>query len=210
MMEFNFGYYPPADAAVNTLAQRLEYIGFRSNNVGRSRVNGVDFSTYAQGRIGAVDFNVLLGYTYMNPMQINPDSSVIANLSGDTYTLKYRYNHSAKMDAQAQYNKWTIGYVLLYNSFMKNIDEVFEANDAEKNVYGTVFDNQTGLSTTVRRFREQYNKGTMTLDLRTSYDISKQVGLSFIVQNVTNAVYAQRPALISAPRNFTLQLKVEL
>ncbi len=211
MMEFNFGLWLPPDSTVGQVNNALDYIGFRSNNVGRSRINGIDFSTYAQGKIGALDLNVLFGYTYMNPLQINPDSTIIANLSGDTYTLKYRYNHSVKMDAQVQYRKWTFGYVALFNSFMKNIDEVFEANDAQKNEFGSLFDLGTGgLPTSVRKFRNQYNRGTITLDLRTSFDITKQVGMSFIVQNVTNAIYAQRPALISAPRNFTLQLKVEL
>ncbi len=211
MMEFNFGFFLPADSTNLQVARPLDYIGFRSNNVGRSRVTGIDFSTYGQGKMGALDVNYLLGYTYMNPVQVNPDSAVIANLSGDTYTLKYRYNHTVKMDAQATYKKITVGYVALYNSFMKNVDEVFENNDDEKNIFGALFESGTGgLPSSIRTFRQRYNKGAFVLDLRTSLALSKQITISFIAQNVLNTVYSQRPSLVAAPRSFTLQLRADL
>lgn len=210
MMEYNFGMYLPADSTIGQVSNPGNYIGFRSNNVGRSRINGIDISTYGQGKFRDVGINYLLAYTYMNPKQVNPDSVVIANLSGDTYTLKYRYNHSVKLDLQAEYKKWTFGTVILYNSFMKNVDEVFENNNDEKNAFAKIFQDGTGLPHTVQAFRKKYDKGTFTIDLRASFELSKKVGIAFIVRNVTNTVYAERPLIISPPRNFTLQLRSEL
>jgi iron complex outermembrane receptor protein len=207
MMEFNFGLYLPEDSTINQVNNAFSYIGFRSNNVGRSRINGIDFSTYGQGRIQNVELNYLLAYTYVNPMQVNPDSVVIANLSGDTRTLKYRSNHSVKLDIQGTYKKWTFGVVGIYNSFVKNIDEVFENNSDEKNNFGAIFQLGTGLPHTIRDFRQQYNRGYFVLDVRSSLQLTKNVALGLIVQNLTNAVYTQRPALIAPPTNYTLQLK---
>ncbi len=210
MMEFNFGLYLPQDSTINQVGNAFDYIGFRSNNVGRSRINGIDFSTYGAGKISNVSLNYLFSYTYINPKQINPDSVVIANLSGDTYDLKYRSNHSVKLDVEASYNKWTFGVVGIYNSFMKNIDEVFENNSDTKNNFGTLFQLGTGLPHTIRDFRQQYNTGYAVVDVRGSFQLSKSIAIALIIQNITNTIYAQRPALISAPTNYTLQLKAEL
>jgi len=210
MMEFNFGLYLPEDSSITQVSNAFNYIGFRSNNVGRSRISGIDFSTYGSGKISNVRLNYLFSYTYINPKQVNPDSVVIANLSGDTYDLKYRSNHSIKLDVEANFKRWSFGVVSIYNSFMKNIDEVFENNSDTKNNFGTLFQLGTGLPSTIRDFRQQYNTGYVVIDLRSSFQLSKTIAIALIVQNITNTVYAQRPALISAPTNYTLQLKAEL
>ena len=41
--------------------------------------------------------------------------------------LKYRYNHLAKLDLEINYKKLSIGTHIRYNSFMKNIDWLFES-----------------------------------------------------------------------------------
>nr|MBP6314648.1 TonB-dependent receptor [Chitinophagaceae bacterium] len=56
----------------------------------------------------------------------------------------------------------------------------------------------------------KYNKGTFIWDLRLSYQLSKPIKLAFVVKNLLNTVYAERPAILSAPRNFTLQLAVDM
>lgn len=210
MMEFNFGIWLPKDSTLQQVHNALSYLGFRSNNVGRSRINGIDFSTFGQGKINDFALIYLIAYTHMNPVQINPDSAIIANLSGDTYTLKYRYNHSVKTDVQVNYKKYSIGGTALYNSFMKNIDEVFENNSNDKNIYGTFFNLGTkGLPSAIRKFRNENNNGFFRLDIRTQFAINKIWSVGFIIQNVFNTVYTERPALIAPLRNFNLQLKAE-
>jgi outer membrane receptor protein involved in Fe transport len=146
----------------------------------------------------------------MNPMQINPDSVIEANLSGTTNTLKYRYRNSLKFDQEYSRKNLTIGATLLYNSFMQNIDAVFANTKPDVNVFGQLFEFQTKLPTTITQFRNKYNKGALILDVRAAWQFTKQIKMACIVKNILNTVYSERPALIAPPRNFTLQLAVEL
>jgi outer membrane cobalamin receptor len=66
-----------------------------------------------------------------------------------------------------------------------------------------------GLSTSVRKHREKYNKGRVICDLRCGYQLSKNVKVAGIVKNAFNVEYSERPAIIAPPRNFTLQLSAE-
>jgi hypothetical protein len=106
--------------------------------VGSTRINGIDLSMMGQGKIGKINSRITLGYTYMNPTQLNPDSIIMANISGDTKTLKYRYRHSVKFDIENTFKKVTFGSTILYNSFMQNIDAVFANSKPKENVFGTL------------------------------------------------------------------------
>jgi iron complex outermembrane receptor protein len=210
MMEFNFGAYLPKDSTINTVANPLDYLGFKSLNVGRTRVNGLDLSAMGQGKMGVMRSTIILGYTWMNPTLINPDSAILANISGETNTLKYRYRHSLKFDIENHYKKVSVGTTILYNSFMQNIDEVFSNSKPGLNPYGVIFELGTGLPSSVSAFRNRYNKGTLIWDIRMSVQLLKELKMAFIIKNMLNTVYAERPAILGAPRNFTLQLAAEL
>ncbi|MCF8293825.1 MAG: TonB-dependent receptor [Chitinophagaceae bacterium] len=210
MMEFNFGIYLPADSTIGQVANPQDYLGFKSINVGDTRINGIDLSVMGQGKMLGTNSKFILGYTYMNPTLLNPDSAIISNISGSTRTLKYRYRHSVKFDIENSYRRMTLGTTVLYNSFMQNIDEVFTNSKPDENVFGVIFELGTGLPSTIREFRKKYNKGTLIWDMRLAYQLSKDVKTSFIVKNMLNTVYAERPAIISPPRTYTLQLAVDL
>jgi iron complex outermembrane receptor protein len=210
MMEFNFGIYLPADSTIGQVANPQDYLGFKSINVGNTRINGIDLSVMGQGKMLGTTSKFILGYTYMNPTLLNPDSAIISNISGSTRTLKYRYRHSVKFDIENSYRRMTLGTTILYNSFMQNIDEVFTNSKPEENVFGVIFELGTGLPSTIREFRKKYNKGTLIWDMRLAYQLTKDVKTSFIVKNMLNTVYAERPAIISPPRTYTLQLAVDL
>ena len=210
MMEFNFGIYLPADSTIGQVANPQDYLGFKSINVGDTRINGIDLSVMGQGKMLGTNSKFILGYTYMNPTLLNPDSAIISNISGSTRTLKYRYRHSVKFDIENSYRRITLGTTVLYNSFMQNIDEVFTNSKPDENVFGVIFELGTGLPSTIREFRKKYNKGTLIWDMRLAYQLTKDVKTSFIVKNMLNTVYAERPAIISPPRTYTLQLAVDL
>ena len=210
MMEFNFGIYLPADSTIGQVANPQDYLGFKSINVGDTRINGIDLSMMGQGKMLGTTSKFILGYTYMNPTLLNPDSAIISNISGSTRTLKYRYRHSVKFDIENSYRRMTLGTTVLYNSFMQNIDEVFTNSKPDENVFGVIFELGTGLPSTIREFRKKYNKGTLIWDMRLAYQLTKDVKTSFIVKNMLNTVYAERPAIISPPRTYTLQLAVDL
>ena len=210
MMEFNFGVHLPEDSTVSQVSNVIDYLGFKSINVGRARINGIDISLMGEGKFGDLSSRFMLGYTYMNPIQVKPDSVIMANISGPTQTLKYRYRHSGKFDMEATYRRVTLGTTLLYNSFMQNVDEVFENSKPTENIFGQIFELGTGIPSSVSRYREKYNKGTLIWDLRLAIQLRKEIKAALVVKNVMNSVYAERPAIISPPRNFTLQLSVDL
>jgi outer membrane receptor protein involved in Fe transport len=93
---------------------------------------------------------------------------------------------------------------------MQNIDAVFANSKPNENVFGQLFELGTGLPSTVTAFRNKYNKGAFILDIRISYQLSTQAKIAFVVKNSLNTVYSERPALVAPPRNFTLQLAVDL
>ncbi|NCA20462.1 MAG: TonB-dependent receptor [Crocinitomicaceae bacterium] len=111
--------------------------------------------------------------------------------------LKYRFRHLAKVDIQATYKKFSAGFSTRYNSYMRNVDAVFE-----NGVLGTE------LLIGLKKYRSIYNSGSLVFDARMSYDIKKEIKLNFIVNNLFNAEYVSRPGDIQAPRNFVLQLQV--
>lgn len=211
MMEFNFGIYLPQDSTLAQVNNPLDYLGFRSINVGKASIQGVDASLNAIGKVGGVSVTFLAGYTFMNPVQVDPDSAISANLSGPSNMLKYRYRHSSKLDVELNYRNFSIGGTFLYRSFMENIDAVFTNTKPDQNVFGTIFEISTGLPSTINDFRERFAKaGTFVLDLRAGYQLAKYAKLSFLVRNASNALYEVRPALAGAPRNFTIQLMLDL
>ena len=216
MMEFNFGFFPPEGSnpyKIDSVQYYLEhFVGFKSINVGRSRINGIDISIMGQGKIiRTVTGRFVFGYTYMNPVLVNPDSNILRNVSGPTHTLKYRYRNSVKMDMELSWKRITWGNTFLYNSFMQNVDETFEATKPKENpIGGSLFQIGTGLPTSVHAFRQKYYKGSFVWDTRLAYQFTPQVKASFIIRNALNTIYAERPALIGPLRNSTLQLLYDM
>ena len=149
MMEFNFGMW--GDTVLITEDPLGETVfsglGFKSVNVGKARVSGMEFSFTGQGKITReITVNILAGYTFMNTRSLNPhyvyytnnyiltdgnfyfpqsDTVTYNNSSTDTTVLKYRYKHVAKLDAELTYKKFKLGGSFRYNDFMKNVDAIF-------------------------------------------------------------------------------------
>ena len=206
MTEFSFGVYKPDTMAFlqtsnpNAINYLYNWVGFQAQNAEKARITGMEFSFNSSGKIGNVELVSLLGYTYMNPISLNTNPFYRASFSdSSTNMLKYRFNHLAKADIQATFKKWSVGGSMRYNSFMKNIDRVFE-----EGVLGTE------LLVGMQYYRQIYNRGVFVFDARLSYDIKKGVKFNFIANNFLNAEYSSRPGDIQAPRNFALQLQFEL
>ena len=96
------------------------------------------------------------------------------------------------------YKKFSLGFSSRYNSFIANIDKMFEVD-----AFGTEI--LPGL----KEYREEYNKGNFVVDSRVAYYVSDKIRVSFIANNVLNAEYSSRPGDIQAPRNFILQLQMK-
>ena len=217
MTEFTFGIYNPltgeslssngildTEAYNELIAQGIvlsQLVGFRATNAEKARITGLEFSFNSQGKIGEVELTSLLGYTYMNPISLNQDPTYRISFSDSTSNmLKYRFKHLVKMDIQATYKKFSLGISLRYNSFMKNIDLMFEEpilTDA----------GQQFILPGLKEYRKNNSSGALVFDSRFIYHITKEMKLNLIVNNLFNAEYVSRPADLQAPRNFLLQLQ---
>ena len=129
----------------------------------------------------------------------------------ESETLKYRYRHLAKFDLEVSKNKWTIGTHLHYNSFMENIDWLFESGAFNAEVFDIFTLADANISDMgIKKSREHLNSGDFLSDLKMSYLFTEDLSVQFIIENVFNREYQIRPASIGAPRLFSLKLRAKL
>ncbi len=219
MMEFSFIYYNPITQQplnpLNPSPEDIEFltsgqynisdwVGFQAQNAEKARISGLDLSFNSAGQLGNVELVSLIGYTYMNPISLNSNPQYVANFSDTTTNmLKYRFKHLAKADVEATYQKISFGASMRYNSFMRNIDRVFE-DDLDPSPTSEVY-----ILPGLKAYRQQFNGGNMVFDARFAYLLKEQYRVSFIVNNLFNAEVTSRPGDIQAPRLFMLQLQAK-
>ncbi len=206
MVEFTFGNYAPEGTVFSSDPNDPNYfynwVGFRSENMENARVQGLDLSVVGKGKVGKVEIITLMGYTYINPSAINPDSSYLESYSNpNSKLLKYRFRHLGKMDVQFGYRKLMIGFSSRYNSFMENIDKTFV-----QNAFGTL-----SILPGLAQYREaQFKNGDWIFDVRFGVDIFENAKLLFNCNNLLNREVMGRPGDIQPPRNYSLQLTLKL
>jgi iron complex outermembrane receptor protein len=190
MMEFTFGSYG------NPVTDPFFGLGFSSINIGSTRIRGIDCSVMGEGKIGQVDVMMLAGYTYMDPVSLrwDPAKDTLAQTSHENI-LKYRYKHIAKFDGEATYKKCSFGVSMRYNSYMQNIDWIFE--------------NAPALLPGIKEYREKHHTGDIVFDARAMYQLTDRARIALIANNVFNREYTSRPADVQPPRNFVLQVVIK-
>lgn len=213
LVEYGFVTRGAADSLFVGVPDNI-FIGLYPQNVSNALVAGYEFGLKSQGKIGPVEINALVGYTYNYP--VNLDSA--RNYGADQYLgefftymanrveadnpdvdklLKLRPRHLVKGDVQVGYKKATVGVTLIYGSYPENIPLTeTTAVDAISGEFGAT-----------QRYSDAHQKGDLIVNLRASYQVLEQLKVSFIVNNVTNRVYSYRPSKVEPIRNFTLQLK---
>lgn len=166
---------------------------FQSQNIGDTRIEGYEFTLAGQGRIGNGTLYLLGGYTRTFPKYKDFEKDGKTSSLDTVNVLKYRFEHQVKWDSEYEWKKLSVGVSLQYNSYMRAIDRIFENDFVEP-------------FRAVKKFRREHNSGTAIWDLRASYKLTNRVKAQFLVNNLTNVLYMNRPALLEAPRNFTLRL----
>jgi outer membrane cobalamin receptor len=203
------GVCSPEDSATwnDLIAQGFtvnNVVGFRADNAEKARITGLEVSFNSAGKINEVEIITLLGYTYMNPLSLNKDSTYRQTFSDTSSNmLKYRFKHLAKIDVQLNYKKISFGLSSRYNSNMDNIDAIFEG------IIPTQDGPQEILPGLVN-YRSKYNNGALIFDTRISYNITNEIKINLIANNFLNQEYASRPGDIQAPRNFMVQMQFAL
>ena len=184
MIEFVFDFFP----------QNKNPFGFQSRNVTDALIKGIDATIFAKGNIGKVNLNLTGGYTYTLPIDLQFDTLSPVNKRlrySDTTqnVLKYRYIQSAKADLEINWKNFTIGGYVRYNTYVVNIDQAFVFLFKSIDYYT----------------KKQANKDVWVIDTRLIYALNSNASVSFIVRNLLNNEYAERPALIAPPRSFIMQ-----
>jgi iron complex outermembrane receptor protein len=187
MIEFSFVFSPSR-------------FGFQPQNIGNTRISGYEISVAGQANFFGIPITVLGGYTYIDPVYKNFDTSAdIRNSVSETKNvLKYRSKHQAKIDAEAKYHNFKWGVSLQRVSHVINIDKAFEAvPPVSIDLFG------------IGQYRDFNNNGYTLLDSRISFQTGS-LTITALVNNILNVEYTLRPALIEAPRNIGLRLDYKL
>jgi len=99
----------------------------------------------------------------------------------------------ARMNMQYEMKRWSFGFDVNYYSLMENLDAIYISF-----IPGIV------------EYREGHMQGDWIVDGRVGYKLTDDMQLRFLVKNVSNRMYALRPAKYDPPRSFTLQWSVNL
>lgn len=200
MIDFNLGVWKPITDPFNPFPS----LGFKSLNIGETQIAGVDFSINGEGFIGKVKLQTLFGYTYTNPIMLDPNYVYAIDSVGNPYTyrntrsdssdvLKYRFKHLLKWDVQLSYQKWQLGYSLRYNSAIQNVDAAFVTVPLTSFIKG------------VSEARAANANGNFVVDMRVGYQFTKHMKLALILSNLLNAEIMTRPADLRPPRLSVIQ-----
>lgn len=203
-VEFNFGYW-----GMNP--NPAKDVGFKFFNTGPARIYGIDASIAGEGDLTRnLNLSMMFGYTYSVPEALDPNYVFYVNpntpdhpltyitTSSDTtgHILKYRVQSLLKADVQVTWKRFSTGFGGRYYGFMKNIDKFF---------YEILDGQMFGVSTGIKKYREEHNTGTFILDYRVSYAM-KSFKFSVIVNNLLNTEFSLRPLTVEPPRMTQLQV----
>lgn len=198
MTEFTFNFYPGLGP------------GFKSLNNSRARIGGLEVTLKGESEVFGNTLSWLGGYNYIYPANITGDSSNLdmatfagnflegfsASSSDSSFlasVLTYRFRHMARMNMQYEMKRWSFGFDVNYYSLMENLDAIYISF-----IPGIV------------EYREGHMQGDWIVDGRVGYKLTDDMQLRFLVKNVSNRMYALRPAKYDPPRSFTLQWSVNL
>jgi iron complex outermembrane receptor protein len=189
------------------------YVKLRAENISNARIAGWDFSfkqTLTQKKHA---LNIMMGYTYTLPIEVDKYLGYNLNkvgpylsaffrymvhpVTGDTasYVLKYRNRHLITLDFEYVYdNKLTIGMDARYYSNLENFDKLFLAipNSGYQEYYDAL-----------------PKHGNWVVNSRIFYTVKNRHTFGFMVKNLFNREYWLRLGKLESPRSVTFQYRLE-
>jgi len=114
-----------------------------------------------------------------------------------------------KNDIQLDYKGFSIGFSSRFTSYMENIDKRFE----EPIIYDlldpsfTSFYNNPAFYVLpgLKEYRKKHKHDGWMHDLRVSYQLSKNIKISYLVNNFFNQEFMSRPGYVEAPKTRVMQ-----
>lgn len=208
-VEYLFGFWDPNF--------QTPIAGFKFVNTGKSRISGLDASINGQAKWGGGDYriNFIGGYTYILPITLDPDlvfatdyrpggdpdfSYNSTSVNPDNKILKYRFQHTFKIDMEFFYKFFSTGISIQYYSKTVNVDRaIFDFEDFTSQIGGSF------PPVLYRNYFNNHNNGQAIVDFRFGFKIKKIHKISFIGNNIFNRVYSLRPLKADPMRSVTLQ-----
>jgi outer membrane cobalamin receptor len=183
MIEYTFGNYPDPVTGV------FGY-GFLATNIEESRVYGSELEFSLSRMLGEINTTLTGGYTYLYPVEFN----TATHKNSDVY-LKYRRKHAALLGLNTSYKRYELGLNLFAKSKILRIDDVFLNPLTREQILPGFYD-----------YWQTHNTGYFAMDMNLGYRISRVLGLSLAVKNLTNTEYMGRPGDIQPQRNYSVRL----
>lgn len=202
MMEFIFTQWSTNATIENGLG-----FGFKSLNVGDSRITGTDITLLAERAFrNGHEVKGMVGYTWSQPVSLEPDKVFARNAFGKELSfnntssdpgnnlLKYRYRHLLKMEIRYTYKFIELAANVRYNSFMTNIDRAFVEFPIDLMVRG------------IDEAREADKNGRTFVDIRMGIILEKKYRIGMVASNIFQSYQMSRPADITGPGSFLIQV----
>jgi outer membrane cobalamin receptor len=200
MIEYRFAVFLPERfdeedsiwvANNNLAALAQKYARFQPGNVLQARITGVEAILSGRSDWERLGLTFQLGYTFSNPINLNPPTSSPNSLPTDLLRfLRYRYRHLARADVELTSGKFFAGVNVRYNSVILNIDEDFY-----------LF--MPGLI----EYRLRSINGDLITDVRTGLKFNDYFKLSVIVRNAANRSWMPVPGNIGEQRSLVVQMQ---
>ncbi len=221
LIEYQFGFY----GDTTDLLQFLDFnnFGFRSNNITRARIAGIELSTQLEGKLGDLNYRLWAGYTYTYPGDLVADTSLVSvgnfldnfvkgfnvqDTSVHQGILRYRTLNTARLDLELNYKAFTIGVNAAYNGWMVNIDGDLVGEGFWGEFLALQAQNILGrdeLFPGMANYRANNQTGNWVFDLRLRYDISPKHNINLIVNNVFNTFTVTRIGRVDPTRLVSLK-----
>ena len=109
--------------------------------------------------------------------------------------MKYRNRHIIRGDVEYNVNPFVLGISYRYESGFENVDKIFLEDAVIKGV------------------SDQYRNGKIDahiFDLRAGITLNKNLDFMVQIRNLTQQLYMGRPADMSAPRMYQIQLNYKI
>ena len=232
MMEFSFGKWGEDLGLENFFG-----LGFKSVNVGKTQISGIELSMTGQGKINNnFTINILAGYTYMKPISLsknivyesyNGDSLQLIRYLGDgvyqdegEWIYDVTYENSSSDPSVLKYRYQHIAKIdaeLIYKKISLGFGMRY--NDFMKNI-DAIFTDQIineGLGAAVDPIisgingaRDKFKGGEIVIDARIGYQFNELIRCGLVVNNLFNREYMSRPANMMSPRTVAFQCSLKI
>lgn len=224
MVEANFGRFDNPNSQFFGLA-------FSFQNVGQTLIAGTEVTLVGEGKIGRFPFQILSGYTFVEPRALNWDDELTlfnnlgeeikperdfqspVNRDDDNSTITYAETSTSPRNVLKYRNRHVFTFdaqgtfgkfdVGLSVQYRSWMENVDYAFVSETFIGFEPFINTQAFSG-VRDYRERFDgRGTTILSARVFYNFSDRARLGVVGDNLLNQFYVDRPGYPGQPINFT-------